>query len=199
MISNVFSYFQSLREPARLTAWCKDKTEAEMREKFGERVVFSSPEDEPQRYLGISLNEGAIGCKMNGYGICTESYFFPDAAHITPNSPDIISNELKDQGHASGDEEINSALFLEYDLSTFTEEDWDKVRPVIVQAVCERGEMSDLYALVKRYGYDSVRDTIRNDIEVFSDMGGLYLASMLFYIPISEIKAVKDYLQTHTI
>lgn len=152
---------------------------------------FISRLDDSRQLIEILLKRGTMSCVIDN-GVCVENYYFPDAEHIAPDFPESMQTELKEQKHCTGKEKINPGLFPEYDLPGFTWQDWANLRPVIVQRVCERGTMTDLYALVIQYGYGVVRNTIRKDIKSFSDIGGLYLASALFSIPLKEIKAYQD-------
>ena len=48
-------------------------------------------------------------------------------------------------------EEISKALLWEYDTDAPTW-DWEYMKPLVVERVIERGNISDYYALLQRYG-----------------------------------------------
>lgn len=53
---------------------------------------------------------------------------------------------------------VNPALLWEYDYSTF---DWDKMRQKVVERVVERGDYSDWYAILNKYGVEGVVECIK--------------------------------------
>ena len=58
-------------------------------------------------------------------------------------------------------EEISKALLWEYDTDAPTW-DWEYMKPLVVERVIERGNISDYYALLQRYGgFGPVRDVVR--------------------------------------
>ena len=56
-------------------------------------------------------------------------------------------------------EKLRPSLFWEYDMTNF---DYEKMRPVVVQRVIERGLPSDYYAMFGLYGIRRVRNTVKN-------------------------------------
>lgn len=58
-------------------------------------------------------------------------------------------------------EEISKALLWEYDTDAPTW-DWEYMKSIVVERVIERGNISDYYALLQRYGgFGPVRDVVR--------------------------------------
>lgn len=57
------------------------------------------------------------------------------------------------------DSRLRPTLFWEYDLAYF---DWERMRPLVVQHVIERGRMDDFYAMLNMYGVEGVKESIRD-------------------------------------
>ena len=57
--------------------------------------------------------------------------------------------------------EISKALLWEYDTDA-PEWDWEYMKPTVVERVIERGNVSDYYALLQRYGgFEPLREVVR--------------------------------------
>ena len=59
----------------------------------------------------------------------------------------------------------------------------------VIQRVCERGHLSDFYAILKLYGYSRIRETIKDKIKCFYHSNDLLFACYLFDIDVKEAAA----------
>lgn len=97
-----------------------------------------------------------------------------------------LRTELQMPTNMTGLEKVHSSLLWEYDLSNF---DWNDMRDIVVQRVCERGHLTDFYAILKLYGYNTIREIIKGEIKSFYTTVDLEFACYLFNIEITETKA----------
>lgn len=188
MLYKLFIFFHRFNKTVRAICWCKGKTTSQISRKFGTKVRFIFHLDNSCQTIEILLKKGTLTCVI-AQDVCKNTFYFPDAEYVAPYFPESMPAELKKRKHSTGKEQINPKLFPEYDLSAFTWEKWATLRHLIVQRVCEQGNMTDLYAIVNLYGYECVRETIRKDIN-FSNAKGAYLASALFSIPLNQLKPI---------
>ncbi|MCX8492032.1 MAG: hypothetical protein ORN54_13300 [Cyclobacteriaceae bacterium] len=79
--------------------------------------------------------------------------------------------------------ELNKALLWEYDT---TQIDYDAMRIVIVQRVVERGRMEDWYFILKQYGIEKIKETIKG--LSYLNRKDMRFVSHQFSIPLNEMK-----------
>jgi hypothetical protein len=82
------------------------------------------------------------------------------------------------------DAQLNFRLLWEYDA---TQIDFDTMRELIVQRVIQRGWPQDWYFILNRYGWEEVKEVIRN-IARLSEKD-MQFVSREFRIPIEELKS----------
>lgn len=97
-----------------------------------------------------------------------------------------LKQEIQVPTKAIGTEQVSKTILWEYDLESF---DWDYMRAVVVQRVCERGNLTDFYAILHLYGYEAIRDIIKNEIKCFYSICDLEFSCYLFNIEITETKS----------
>lgn len=97
-----------------------------------------------------------------------------------------LKYELKSPTRMTGLEIVSSSLLWEYNLINF---DWEEMSLIVIQRVCERGHLSDFYAILKLYGYSRIRKTIKDKIKCFYNLNDLLFACYLFDINIEETRA----------
>lgn len=107
---------------------------------------------------------------------------FPHAVFRTV--PDLKSI-IRGLGAGTVPSGISPRLFWEYDMDKM---DWDAMRAIIVQRVIERGGLDDLSFVISKYGFGTVRDTVRDDIKCFSSDIDAYFACYLFDLEPNGIK-----------
>lgn len=190
MLYKLFILFHQFNKTARLIRWCKGKTTSQINQKFSTKVGSIFCLDNYCELIEILLKKGTLTCVIDN-DVCKNAYYFSHTEYTFLGFPESMFADLKEGKYSTGKETINPDLFPEYDLSSFTWEKWACLRPIIVQRVCEQGNMIDFYAIVNQYGYECVRDTIQKDIKSFSNIDGQYLASAIFNIPLKE-KTVKN-------
>lgn len=81
------------------------------------------------------------------------------------------------------DAKIRPTLLWEYDLSDFN---WQKMRTIVVQRVIERGRPDDFYGMLNLYGYEGVRNAIK-DIPVMSNKDMSFVC-IIFDLKKEELK-----------
>jgi hypothetical protein len=97
-----------------------------------------------------------------------------------------LQQELQAPTKSTGTEQVSKVLLWEYDLKCFN---WDYMRAIVVQRVCERGHLTDFYAILQLYGYETIKCIIKNEIKCFSSPYDLEFACYLFNIEITETKS----------
>ncbi len=60
--------------------------------------------------------------------------------------------------------QIASSLLWEYDLSAFARQPqlWQHMKAIVIQRIIERGWPQDWKEMLRYYGYEEVRETIKN-------------------------------------
>lgn len=81
------------------------------------------------------------------------------------------------------DATIRHSLFWEYDMDNF---DWQRMRNLVVQRIIERGRPDDFYGMLNLYGYDGVRDAIKQ-IPVLSNKD-ISFVCIIFDLKKEELK-----------
>lgn len=94
----------------------------------------------------------------------------------------------------TGAERVRPSLLWEYDLTSF---DWQAMRAIVVQRVCERGLLTDFYGILRLYGYKAIQEIIRNEIKCFYNSIDLEFTCFLFNIEITETHAYKHTEERH--
>lgn len=92
----------------------------------------------------------------------------------------------------SGLEKVSPSLLWEYNLNNF---DWEEMSRIVIQRVCERGHLSDFYAILKLYGYSRIRETIKDEIKSYD----LLFACYLFDLNVKEAAAYNHVTKRHKI
>lgn len=88
----------------------------------------------------------------------------------------------------TGAERVRPSLLWEYDLTHFN---YQAMRAIVVQRVCERGLKEDFYAILRLYDYETIQKIIRDEIKCFYNSIDLEFACFLFNIEITETHAYK--------
>jgi hypothetical protein len=83
--------------------------------------------------------------------------------------------------------ELNKSLFWDMDLSEF---DFDKAVSIVVQRVVERGNESDWYAVLNRYGIEVVKREIKK-IKSMTDKDMNFVHHCLD-IPLNELECYRN-------
>ncbi|WP_239466764.1 DUF6922 domain-containing protein [Bacteroides mediterraneensis] len=109
--------------------------------------------------------------------------------------PDL-KEELKSPTKMTGLEKVSPSLLWEYNLDNF---DWEEMSRIVIQRVCERGHLSDFYAILKLYGYSRIREIIKNKIKCFYHSNDLLFACYLFDIDVKEAAAYNHAEKRHKI
>lgn len=78
---------------------------------------------------------------------------------------------------------LNKALLWEYDMARI---DYEAMRNIIVQRVIERGRMEDWHFILKQYGVEKVKETIKG--LSYLNRKDMRFVSHQFSIPLSEMK-----------
>lgn len=78
---------------------------------------------------------------------------------------------------------LNKALLWDYDTAQI---DYKAMRHVIVQRVVERGRTEDWYFILKQYGIEKVRETIKG--LAYLNRKDMRFVSHQFSIPLNEMK-----------
>jgi hypothetical protein len=107
-----------------------------------------------------------------------------------------LRTELQEPTNMTGLEKVSSSLLWEYNLSNF---DWDDMRAIVVQRVCERGHLSDFYAILQCYGYNTICEIIKNEIKSFYNPIDLNFACYLFNIDVKETIAYNHTIKRHKV
>lgn len=78
---------------------------------------------------------------------------------------------------------LNKALLWEYDTDQI---DYNALRNVIIQRVVERGRMEDWYFILKQYGIEKIKETIKG--LSYLNRKDMRFVSHQFSIPLNEMK-----------
>lgn len=99
---------------------------------------------------------------------------------------------IREFGVGTAPSSVSPHLLWEYDMAKM---DWDIMRAIVVQRVIERGNINDFSFIISKYGLDTVRDTVRDDIKCFSCEADAEFACYLFDLDSKHIQHYKHKLE----